>query len=94
MQFVVFYSPSPTGFAKAADVYPRHLDYVNAQGALGGIVGIGTFDAPEANGAMCVFTSRTFAQQFLAGDPFVLEGVVAASGIREWDPLTFPAAMK
>jgi uncharacterized protein len=94
MQCVVFYSPSPSGFGKAAEVYPRHLDYVNLKGALGGIIGIGTFDAPETNGAMCIFTSRAAAEEFLAGDPFVLEGVVDASGIREWDPLTFPDATK
>ncbi|ALE04259.1 hypothetical protein AL755_00635 (plasmid) [Arthrobacter sp. ERGS1:01] len=94
MQYVAFYSPSPTGFGKVAEVYSRHLAYVNEQGALGKIIGIGTFDAPETNGAMCIFTSRAAAEEFLAGDPFVQEGVVDASGIREWDPLTFTGATK
>lgn len=70
-------------------MYPRHRAYVDTIGARGGIVGIGTFDRPETNGAMCIFSSRDAADEFLAGDPFLFEGVVTAGGILEWDPLTF-----
>ncbi len=40
---------------------------------------LGTFANPEEEGSMAIFTTREAAQEFVAGDPFVLNGVV-----REW----------
>jgi uncharacterized protein len=34
---------------------------------------------------MAIFTAREAAEAFVAGDPFVLEGVVTSDEIREWD---------
>jgi len=33
---------------------------------------------------MAIFTSREAAEDFAAGDPFVLEGVVSRWYLREW----------
>ena len=34
---------------------------------------------------MSIFTQREAAEEFVAGDPFVLNGVVAGWEIRDWD---------
>ena len=50
---------------------------------------VGTFtDLPM--GAMAVFTSRAAVEEFMADDPFVLHGVVAAPRVREWDEILAP----
>jgi uncharacterized protein YciI len=71
------------------EVYPRHRGYVDEFAKGGGIASIGTFGDPVGEGAMCVFRNRESAEAFLARDPFVTEGVVTASPIREWDPLEY-----
>ena len=37
-----------------------------------------------AHWARAIFASREGAEEFIAGDPFVLEGVVRSWQIREW----------
>ena len=34
---------------------------------------------------MAIFTTREAAEAFVAGDPFVREGVVRSYEIRDWD---------
>jgi uncharacterized protein len=46
---------------------------------------IGTFADPQTQGSMSIFTSREAAEEFVAGDPFVLEGVVRSWEIRQWN---------
>ena len=46
---------------------------------------IGTFADPQEQGAMAIFTTREAAEEFVAGDPFVLNGVVRSWEIREWN---------
>ena len=40
---------------------------------------------------MSIFTSREAAEEFAAGDPFVLNGVIRNWQIREWDEVLAPA---
>jgi uncharacterized protein YciI len=87
MEFVVFYATKDP--SRLSEVYPRHHAYVEAFAREGGLLAIGTFDDPVANGSMAVFDSRQKAEEFLAHDPFVTEAVVDPSGIREWNVLTF-----
>jgi hypothetical protein len=37
-----------------------------------------------------VFTSREAAEEFVAGDPFVLGGVVASHELRPWNEVLVP----
>jgi uncharacterized protein YciI len=46
---------------------------------------IGTFGNPQDEGSMAVFKTREAAEEFVAGDPFVLNGVVRGWQIREWN---------
>lgn len=48
----------------------------------GSLLLIGPFT--DGSGAMAVFTSRAAAEEFAAGDPFVVHGVVRTWHIREW----------
>lgn len=49
---------------------------------MGSLLLIGPFT--DRTGAMAVFTTRAVAEEFVAGDPFVLNGVVRNWYIREW----------
>jgi uncharacterized protein YciI len=51
---------------------------------------VGTFDEPMNGDAMGVFTTREAAEEFIAGDPFVLGGVVASSSVRPWNEVLHP----
>lgn len=42
---------------------------------------------PFDGSAMAIFTSREAVEEFVAGDPFVLGGVVADHGVRPWSEL-------
>jgi uncharacterized protein len=46
---------------------------------------VGTFGDPQREGSMAVFTTRSAAEDFATGDPFVVNGVVSAWRIRQWN---------
>jgi uncharacterized protein YciI len=50
----------------------------------GSLLAIGPMEDPR-DGAMGVFTTREAAEEFMAGDPFVLNGVVAGHRILGWN---------
>ena len=51
----------------------------------GSLLMYGPFGNPQEEGSMAVFTSRESAEDFVSGDPFVINGVVRNWFIREWD---------
>jgi uncharacterized protein len=53
--------------------------------AHGTLLLVGTFAAVQAEGAMGIFSSRESAEEFVRGDPFVLNQVVRDWKIREWN---------
>ena len=57
----------------------------------GELLMIGPFGNPQEEGSMAVFTTRAAAEDFVAGDPFVLHGVVKAWHIREWNEALVPS---
>lgn len=87
MYYVSFYTVRDPSLIP--DVYPRHRAFVDATARGGQIASIGTFGDPVGEGAMCVFRSAEAAEEFLARDPFVTEGVVTRSPVRAWDPLEY-----
>jgi uncharacterized protein YciI len=48
---------------------------------------VATKACPQSQGSMGIFRSRDGAEQFVAGDPFVLNGVVRGYEIRGWNEL-------
>ena len=94
MYYVTFYRQPPESdpglAARLGDTYPRHRAFVDEFAKGGQIWMIGTFDDPMRTGSMGVFRTREAAEDFIAHDPFVVEGLVYEHEIREWDPLTYP----
>jgi uncharacterized protein YciI len=50
----------------------------------------GPLDDPPTGDALGIFTTREGAEEFVAGDPFVSGGVVAAWRIRPWHEVLQP----
>ena len=68
-------------------VYPRHKAVVNKYVNNGDIIGIGPF-ADQGN--MAIFKTRAAAEQFVKEDPFILEGLVKSTIIRDWNDTMLP----
>ena len=63
-------------------VYPRHKIVVDAFKARGEVIGIGPF---LDRGNMAIFRSRDAAEAFVKQDPFILEGLIKAYVVRDWN---------
>jgi uncharacterized protein len=84
MKVVMFYELAQDGLSKAKTHFPAHrarLDEFHARGVL---LMAGPFANP-ADGALGVFTSREAAEEFIEGDPFVVNGVVGKWRLLEWN---------
>jgi uncharacterized protein YciI len=69
---------------------PAHLARGQEFHARGSLIAYGPFGDPQNEGSMAVFTSRAAAEEFARGDPFVVNGVVRAWQIREWNEAFLP----
>ena len=83
-KYVVLYESSDNVMEKAPVHYAEHSAYADRFQAAGTLELIGTFADPQAQGSMAVFNPREAAEEFVAGDPFVLNEVVRRYEIREW----------
>lgn len=92
MYAVSFYDMADGAMARIPEVYPRHRAYLDAFASNGELLLIGPFTDPVRDGALSVFTSRDAAERFCAGDPFVVEGLVARARILDWDPIDYRSA--
>ncbi|WP_433041598.1 YciI family protein [Dactylosporangium sp. CS-033363] len=90
MKYVVLYTSAPDVAAKAPAHFPAHKARLDAFHARGDLLMVGTFGDPQAQGSMAVFRTRESAEEFAGGDPFVLNGVVAAYEIRDWHEILVP----
>ena len=81
MKVVVIGESSGMTMEEVMAIYPRHKAVVEQFVARGEVIGIGPF---SDRGNMAIFRSRDAAEQFVAQDPFVLEGAVKSVAIREW----------
>jgi uncharacterized protein len=83
MRYALIYESDPEDVAaKATEHGPAHRARWADFQAAGTLLLIGPFT--DRTGALGVFTTRTAAEEFAAGDPFVLNGVVRNWYIREW----------
>jgi len=73
--------------AKAPPHFPAHLARLREFHARGELLIVGTFEDPQTQGSMGIFQSRKAAEEFIAGDPFVLNGVIRAHEIRGWNEI-------
>ncbi|MDP8908427.1 MAG: YciI family protein [Chloroflexota bacterium] len=84
-RYVVLYESAENVHEKAPVHFPAHSDRVDEFHDRGTLLQVGTFADPQAEGSMAVFTTREAAEEFVAGDPFIVNGVVARYEIREWN---------
>ena len=82
---VVLYESADDVVAKAPQVFPAHKARLDEFVARGDLLMVGTFGDVQAQGSMAIFRTRGAAEEFVAGDPFVLQGVVRAWQVRDWD---------
>ncbi|MFD1210916.1 YciI family protein [Arthrobacter sp. GCM10027362] len=91
MEFVVLYTlREGVDRSRVLEVYPRHKAYYQAFRADGGgLLALGPFQTPDpAAGSMAIFTSREEAERFVAGDPFITEGLAEPRTL-EWNVVRF-----
>jgi len=84
MKYVLLYTPAADVAETAPVHFPAHSDQISRFHAAGDILMVGPF-TDMSQGSMAVFPTREAAEKFVAEDPFVRYGVVAAHEIREWD---------
>ena len=82
MKFVVIGESSGAAMEQIMAVYPRHKALVDEFVARGEVIGIGPF---ADRGNMAIFRTRAAAEEFVARDPFNLEGLVKGYVVREWN---------
>jgi len=75
MKVVMFYETAEDGLPKAQVYYEAHRARLGEFHSRGVLLMAGPFANPS-EGAMGVFTSREAAEEFIEGDPFVINGVV------------------
>jgi uncharacterized protein YciI len=84
MKIVSFYEMAPDALSKVRVHYPMHrarLDEFHARGVLLAAGPLG--NPPE--GAMGIFTTREAAEEFIKGDPFIINGLVSKWRLVEWN---------
>lgn len=85
MKHVVFYQSGDDMRARAREHFPAHQAWYLSFHERGQLLMIGPFMDPGADDAMAVFTTREAAEEFVKGDPFVLNGLIRHWAIREWN---------
>jgi hypothetical protein len=84
MKTVMFYELAPDGLSKIKaniEGYKARLQEFHSRGEL---LMAGAF-ANTSDGALGIFTTREAAEEFIKGDPFILNGVVSTGRLQEWN---------
>jgi uncharacterized protein len=87
VKYVLLYESAEDVATKAPAQFPAHLERLRAFHARGDLEMVGTFEDPQAQGSMAIFRSREAAEEFAAGDPFVINGVVRSHEVRGWNEI-------
>ncbi len=88
MKYVLFYESAEDVATKARPHFGAHLARCQEFQDRGELLMAGTFGDVQNHGSMAIFTSRESAEEFVAGDPFLLNGVIRAWELREWNELS------
>jgi hypothetical protein len=90
MKYVLLYESAEDVMETAPLHYEAHSARIKEFAGRGTLVMVGPFGDPQAQGSMAIFTSREAAEEFVADDPFVVNGVVSSYEIRDWDEVLAP----
>jgi uncharacterized protein YndB with AHSA1/START domain/uncharacterized protein YciI len=84
LKYVMTYHCAP-GFEPLAELhFPAHFARLTEFRERGDLLLVGMLLEPVNGDAMAVFSSQAAAEEFVAGDPFVINKVVASWTIRPW----------
>jgi uncharacterized protein YciI/uncharacterized protein YndB with AHSA1/START domain len=89
MKAVVSYAMAPDSMANAMKHFPAHKARLDAFTARGDLLAVGPWADPR-EGALAIFHTRAAAEEFVKEDPFVLNGVVSTSTIKDWNETLLP----
>jgi uncharacterized protein YciI len=81
---VLFYESADDVMSRAPAHFVAHRARLTEFKERGELRHVGVFADPQRDGSMAIFTTREAAEAFVAGDPFVLEGVVRSWTVKEW----------
>ena len=84
MKHVMHYRPAEGYLPLAQQHYAAHSERLDEFHRRGVLLMVGLLDDPPSGEALAVFTTREAAEEFIAGDPFVRNGVVASWTVRPW----------
>jgi hypothetical protein len=84
VRHVLFYDSGDLSLA--AEHFPAHRARYQDFLRRGVLLALGPFS--DRGGSIAIFTTREAAEEFASADPFVLNGVVSAWQIREWNAVT------
>lgn len=90
MKAVLFYESADDVASRAPAHFPAHRQRFEEFHDRGLLLMVGPFANPQEEGSMAIFTSRAGAEDFVAGDPFVINGVVRRWYIRDWNEVLTP----
>ena len=89
-KYVLLYESAENVAVKAPVHFPAHSERLQQFHRDGSLLMVGAFGDPQNEGSMAIFASREAAEEFVAEDPFLLNGVVRAWQIREWNEALAP----
>ena len=90
MKVVLFYESAEDVATKAPPHFAAHCARWKEFADRGELLMVGPFANAQEDGSMAIFTTRESAEEFVRGDPFVLNGVVRNWTIREWREALVP----
>jgi uncharacterized protein YciI len=83
MKYVLVYETAEPDMDAIREHFPAHRERWARYQADGSLLAIGPYS--DLTGALGVFTTREAAEDFVAGDPFVTEGIASSWRIHEWN---------
>jgi uncharacterized protein YciI len=83
VKYLMFYEVSAEGMAKVQAHLPSHQARLEQFHDAGTLLMAGPYGSPP-KGALGIFTTRAAAEEFVAGDSFIVHGVVSKYRIEEW----------
>jgi uncharacterized protein YciI len=90
VKYVLFYESADGSESKIPLHFPAHQALWHQFKTAGTLLMIGPFTEQPPRQAMAVFTTRAAAEQFVAVDPFVTNGIVGKWTIHEWNEVLMP----
>ena len=84
MKIVSFYDVAPGVLVKLKEHYPAHLARLEDFHSRGLLLAAGPLGNPPES-AMGIFSTREAAEEFIKGDPFVMNGLVTKWRLLEWN---------